>query len=784
MDSGNYFCCFVFDKKSYLAYTPMTFEETVNSAFAFSILNFLPDAIIWVYPVVKEGAVIDFEVRYANEAANQAVNHPKGALTGLHIRGDGVPSMQSAEANFRHFLDVYQSRQVKEYTFFAHHSGREMETVRRPLEGGVLSTTRDRREQREAERKEQEKSQLLNGVVNNAPIGIVVYESICDESGKICDFQVKLYNDILHQLSGVSERERQQLTFKALLQTLGSEDMLGRYIALVETGEAFSFEYFNRRVERWLNLSIVKMGNGFLIMLTDIHEVHEAQQAIQQQSEHLSDILNASTSAVVTMEAVRDAQGEIVDLRYKQVNQRFLKWLQKTREQVIGETMLTLFPNTKPEGIFDVYRQVIESGKPQQLETHYYDDNIEIWFDLSVARLDDHTAVGTFYDITPRRAAVALIEEQKNLLHNILTNSSNGISVSQMIRDENNRVIDARTILANEAAIRNIGLPREVYLSKTAIEIDPNILDSPYYQMCLQTLETGEPFITQYLLEVSGRWLELSVSRMDRDHLIHIFTDITAIKESQLQQEKLVEELKRSNSYLEDFAHAASHDMKEPLRKIRTFIDRLKHSLGTRLTENEQQLFERVDASANRMQLMVDDLLEFSYVSERPQEMESVELNEIIQKVLTDFDLPIEEKKATITIDPLPAIKGHQRQLEQLFHNLIGNALKYSKADTPPIIKIQSRLVKGADTPVSYLQDQPNQPFYQLEVSDNGIGFEPQYAEQIFQMFQRLHGKTEYAGTGVGLSIARKVVDNHHGYMWANGEPGVGAHFYILLPAS
>jgi light-regulated signal transduction histidine kinase (bacteriophytochrome) len=242
--------------------------------------------------------------------------------------------------------------------------------------------------------------------------------------------------------------------------------------------------------------------------------------------------------------------------------------------------------------------------------------------------------------------------------------------------------------------------------------------------------------------------------------------------------------LERSNKNLEDFAHAASHDMKEPLRKIRTFIDRIKRSLGSKLEETEERLFERIDASAERMQMLVDDLLEFSHVSEQPRQMELVNLNDKVLRVLTDLELPVEEKHANIIIGDLPTVKGNRRQLQQLFQNLIGNALKYSKPDVPPKITIQSRTLKGHDVPISLPVEWGERNFHLIEFADNGIGFEQEYADRIFEMFQRLHGKSEYAGTGVGLSIARKVVDNHNGYIWAKGQPGVGATFYVLLPAS
>lgn len=182
------------------------------------------------------------------------------------------------------------------------------------------------------------------------------------------------------------------------------------------------------------------------------------------------------------------------------------------------------------------------------------------------------------------------------------------------------------------------------------------------------------------------------------------------------------------------------------------------------------------------MQLLVDDLLEFSHLASSAQQEEEVDLNVKIRKVLGDLELSIEEKGAQIVVGPLPVIKGYRRQLEQLFHNLFSNALKYSKADIPPRIVIRSRVITGAEAPVVPPGDEAGKAFHLIEIIDNGIGFEQQYAEQIFQMFQRLHGKAEYAGTGIGLSIAQKVVENLGGYIWAESQPGVGSTFKVLLP--
>lgn len=377
----------------------------------------------------------------------------------------------------------------------------------------------------------------------------------------------------------------------------------------------------------------------------------------------------------------------------------------------------------------------------------------------------------------------AELENQQKLLNNILVNSSNGISVTEMIRNAKGEIVDASTILANDAAVNFTGLPREIYFSKTATELDPHILQSPYGQMCLHTLKTGEPSFSQYFLAVSGRWLELTISKMDDDHLIHIFTDVTPIKEAQLQLERSVEALKKTNQNLEDFAYAASHDLKEPIRKIHFFSDRLRQQLDGSLTNEQGLFFDRLENAAKRMGTLVDDLLAYSQATRGLGEQESIDLNRKVQLVLEDLEVEVQQKGARINVGPLPTIQGSKRQMQQLFQNLITNALKYSKHDVPPEIQITAKEVTGKDAKADLPAEAAARKYHLIEVKDNGIGFPQEHAQRIFNVFTRLHGNAEYRGTGVGLSIAQKVVQNHGGYIWAESTPGEGATFKILLPA-
>jgi light-regulated signal transduction histidine kinase (bacteriophytochrome) len=255
------------------------------------------------------------------------------------------------------------------------------------------------------------------------------------------------------------------------------------------------------------------------------------------------------------------------------------------------------------------------------------------------------------------------------------------------------------------------------------------------------------------------------------------------VRERTSELENANRELKRSNQNLEEFAYAASHDLKEPTRKILFFANRLKELLRDQLSDEQSHLFDRMELSAQRMGTLIEDLLTFSHVSRGAARLEKVDLKKKLQHVLEDLELEIQEKSATITISHLPTIIGHKRQMQQLFQNLLSNALKYGRPDEPPQIHISSTLVEGSEITGYQKGAAESKKYWLIVVRDHGIGFEKEDAERIFNVFTRLHGNAEYKGSGVGLSIARKVVENHHGYIWAESQPGEGSTFKVLLPA-
>lgn len=243
-------------------------------------------------------------------------------------------------------------------------------------------------------------------------------------------------------------------------------------------------------------------------------------------------------------------------------------------------------------------------------------------------------------------------------------------------------------------------------------------------------------------------------------------------------------ELVRSNNRLEEFAYASSHDLQAPLRKIKLFVDRLRNELGDQLNISHQDLFNRVGKSTNRMKALIEDLLTFSYFSKGLGATTEIDLNQQVDEVLEDLEIDISEKKARFRIEALPKIRGDKRQFQQLFQNLISNALKYTNTKVNPIIEISSAEAIGFEVKDNLPADSADKLFHLIQLKDNGIGFEQAYAEDIFKVFTRLNGGTNGSGTGVGLSIVQKVVENHHGFVWAESKPGEGAVFKILLPVN
>ena len=253
-----------------------------------------------------------------------------------------------------------------------------------------------------------------------------------------------------------------------------------------------------------------------------------------------------------------------------------------------------------------------------------------------------------------------------------------------------------------------------------------------------------------------------------------------ATRAAHLAREQLAQRLVASNKELEEFAYVASHDLQEPLRKVMAFGDRLETKFGDALGEQGKDYLGRMRTATQRMQTLINDLLTYSRVTTKAQPFAPVDLSTVAQEVLSDLETRTAEVNGKVDVDKLPTVQADALQMRQLFQNLVGNALKFSKPGESPVVTISSRRLNGKDS-LATMGLTSNEAL-EITVQDNGIGFDAKYAERIFGTFQRLHGRSEYEGTGIGLSVCRKIVERHGGRIRAESEPNNGAKFIVTLP--
>jgi PAS domain S-box-containing protein len=264
--------------------------------------------------------------------------------------------------------------------------------------------------------------------------------------------------------------------------------------------------------------------------------------------------------------------------------------------------------------------------------------------------------------------------------------------------------------------------------------------------------------------------VEISLSPLHTESeslIISIIRDITARKRAEEQLRATAADLERSNRELEQFAYVASHDLQEPLRMVASYTQLLARRYQGRLDQDADEFIGFAVDGALRMQELINDLLMYSRVGSRALELQQVDANGVVDRVVGDLAGAIEDSGATVTRDDLPIVRADSMQLQQLFQNLIANGIKFRRADEPPRVHVSAQRA-GAG--------------WSFAVSDNGIGIEPQYLDRIFALFQRLHSRAEYPGTGIGLAICKKIVERHGGTMAVHSEPGLGTTFEFTLP--
>lgn len=491
-------------------------------------------------------------------------------------------------------------------------------------------------------------------------------------------------------------------------------------------------------------------------------------------------VFNLADSGIMVFDWPDSAKGDIGDLRLRLANQ--------FAQAITGLTDSTL-PDQAPTLLFPLLteiepnlRYLAETGESYQTKLLYHSTNQakSNWYNLSAHKFENSLII-SLTDINALKA-------ESSLAQGLLTSSIDAIIAYEAMRDEAGNIYDFRIKVANEVAARTAGIPLEQLLNSTIITQLPSIVISGLFDRYKHTVETGESqqFEFQYNFDNQDNWYEIMTSKLN-DGLLLTYRDITTAKRNETDLQESIERLKRSNQSLEQFAYIASHDLQEPLRKIQSFGDLLRSQQQGKLDEASLDLIDRMQSSAQRMNILIHDLLTFSRLSWEKLPFKATNLQDVVNDVVADLETAIRTKQAELIITSLPTVMGNPGQLHQLFQNLLSNALKFVRPDIRPTIVVDCKQITGQTIPSNLgqlvTQQDKEQTFYAISITDNGIGFDSKYVDRIFAVFQRLHTRNEYPGTGVGLSIVQKVIENHHGYISVESQPGHGATFTVYLRA-
>ena len=627
---------------------------------------------------------------------------------------------------------------------------------------------------------------------NESVNGMTVFEAVREEDGQISDFRLVTVNAAGLRMNGHRREELLGRMLRQMDPAAGTDGRFEQYVRVCQTGQPFSGEHDHPEHNRWQTMTVVRVPDGILITQTDSPASQgAAAEAARQPAQLLEGILEGVPVGIAVLSAVRSPEGpdfRITNFRVVRTNSVLQKAVCGVVSDVVGRLLTTVFDNASESGLLSRCIMGVELGEPQEFETPHSINGATGWYRVSMAPKEDQLILAVT-NITKTRRVQLAHHRQAELLSSVLDGSQNAIIAFDAVRDPAGRIVDFRYMLQNEVNQRRVGRTNEQVLAHTLLEFSPDVASNGLLDHYRRVVETGQPFRQDLAFDFGNGlgWYNMSVVKR-ADGIVLTVQDKTAeraaeqsLQAHQRQLETTNKELRRLNENLQSFAYVASHDLQEPLRKIQSFGDILLNQHAAQLGTGLNYV-ERMQAAAGRMSTLIKDLLNYSHIAVRQEVTTPVSLNGIVDATLTDLELVIEETGAVVQVDPLPTVLGEKSQLGQLFQNLLTNALKFRQPGVSPIIRVTARRVAATDLPPSVKPARSSAFYHCIEVADNGIGFEEKYIGRIFQVFQRLHGRSEFAGTGIGLAICEKVAASHGGAITASSQPGQGAIFSVYFP--
>jgi PAS domain S-box-containing protein len=486
------------------------------------------------------------------------------------------------------------------------------------------------------------------------------------------------------------------------------------------------------------------------------------------------------------------------EMKIEMLNQAILEVWGKGSTGLIGKTYHEVLPELGSQEIYDQLDRVYSTGVPfharnqrvdlvvnGKLQAYYFNYSFTPLFDL---RGKVYGVMNTAADVTDLVVAKQQVEQSERNFRNMVRQAP----VAMCILLGPKHVVE----VANDLIIELWGKPAEVMMNKPIFEGLPEAREQGLEELLDNVYNKGQAVHANerpVLLLRKGKYETIYqnfVYEPYRDSdgtilgVLAITIDVTAQVQARQQIEEVVAErtrdLQKSNAELSQFAYITSHDLQEPIRKISTFVEMLRMTLGDDVDPRAKSYIAKIDSSSARMLRLIRDVLTLSQLSRTNEDFQQVNLNDVFSDIKNDYELLIEETECVIESDKLPTIRAIPIQMSQLFTNLISNALKFARKGQKMCLVISSAIL--SEEQIKNYPIRQGMRYCKIEFNDNGIGFNQENAVQIFNIFQRLHGKNEYAGTGIGLAMCKKIVENHGGHIYATSKIGQGSTFVVILP--
>ncbi len=515
---------------------------------------------------------------------------------------------------------------------------------------------------------------------------------------------------------------------------------------------------------------------GLMIVFQDVTKIRHSEAELQKSRDLIDSFLDNSTAVIY----IKDVQG-----KYILVNKMYEKLFRIKQSEVIGKTDFDIFSKEMAEVFKKSDLKIINSKEQLKLEELVpQEDGIHTYLSSKFPLIDQNGKVyavgGVATDISEEKLLQEKLWYSENLIRMILD------QIPQRIfwKDKDYKFLGANKLFVSDTGFSS----SEELIGRDDFEMPWKKHAHLYREDDRLVLEDGNTKINleETIIDLKGneQWIRTSKQPLlDQNGnvfgVLGNFENITARKKAETDLKNYAHALEKSNKELEDFAYIASHDLQEPLRKVITFGNRLKEKYEEDLPEKAQDYLKRMSNAANRMRTLINDLLDFSRVTSRAKEFEEVDLNKILKEVLRNLEIKIEEENALIDLEKLHSIEADSSQTYRLFQNIINNSLQYRKKDINLKIKIHSKI---ANRDGLEIKKNLHPAYCHIYVEDNGTGFNEKYLDKIFAPFQRLHGRQEYQGTGMGLAICSKIVSRHNGLISAKSRIGEGSTFIISLP--